>query len=99
MSPYPAYQGMTFDDLRPGMIFIDAANHKRRVVVLKIYQPRMQAWLVTVGSIRGPYPVGSSAPFYWSPITPHRKWRHSGYYLDLDIPGNSPEDWQKVPLT
>lgn len=92
------YEGMTFQDLRPGMIFVDATKPtRRRVVVLKIYPRSMVAWVCTVGGYQGPYQIESTSPFYWSSITPHNKPRRSGYYLDTEIPGNTPTDWKKVP--
>lgn len=89
---------MRFSDMRPGMVFVDAAKpDKRRVVVLKVYYAHQSMWLVTLGSQRGPYQVYTAASFYWGPLTPHHKHRRSGYYLDDTLPGNTREAWEAVP--
>lgn len=89
---------MTFAELRPGMIFVDASKptRNRRLVVLKVYTSRWEAWVCAVGSSVGPYRV-TTGHFYWGGLTPHNKPRRSGYYLDPDIPGNTKEKWKRVP--
>lgn len=86
-----ADDGIEWEQLRAGMVFIDASypDRSRRVVILKVYSSKMEIWLVTMGSSR-PYKVNSNT-FYWGGLTPHKKPRRSGYYLDPAIPGN---DWK-----
>lgn len=86
---------MTWEDLKPAQIFVDASNRNRRIVILKVIHRDMVLWVATVG--KGEPRVKRLADFYWTPITPHKKWRRSGYYLDPDIPNNVPEEWRLAP--
>lgn len=82
------------EDLRSGMVFVDAKKPSSRVVILKVYYRSFEIWLCT---IPGKPRLRRSNDFHWEPMTPHKKIRRTGYYLDTSIPGNTREDWRKVP--
>lgn len=90
---------MTIAELRPGMVFIDASRptRNRRIVVLKVYTARWEAWVCAIGSPKGPYKTSGGQGFYWGGLTPHGKARRSGYYLDPAIPNNTRHKWKQVP--
>ncbi len=87
------YDGMRIEDFRPGMIFIDSANTTKRIVVLGANTHTLDVWICTVGG-RGPRRA-STQQFYWGPLTPHKKVRRTGCFLDTTIPGNTRENWQR----
>lgn len=86
------------EDLRPGQIFVDGSNRNRRIVILRVMARDLLVWITTVGGTGEPR-MRSTDGFYWSPITPHRKWRRSGYYLDPAIPGNVPKEHRDTITT
>lgn len=97
MTAYPRGRDplIPFEDLRAGMVFVDAREPWKRVVILKVYYRSLEIWLCTVG-VTKPRRRRSNN-YYWDPITPHNKHRKTGFYLDPNIPGNTREAWKLVP--
>jgi hypothetical protein len=95
MTAYPRDRDplIPIEDLRSGMVFVDAAKPDRRVVILKVYYRSFEIWICT---IPGRPRRRRTNDFYADPMTPHKKARRTGYYLDTTIPGNTREDWNRV---